>query len=275
MAAAARTFPPEIIMTRAAQTALAFAAVLVAAQASAQITFYENSDFQGRTFTTRSEVENFARQGFNDRASSVVVQRDSWQVCEDASFGGRCVELREGRYPSLSAMGLNDRVSSARITGGSMAAASGRGGAPGGGYHRRAERLYEAQVLTVRAVVGPPEQRCWVERQEVVQDRGDAKVPGAIVGAVLGGILGHQFGGGVATVGGAVVGGAVGSRVGANHGGQETVTQDVQRCAPAKHANRPEYWDVTYNFRGQEHRVQTAAPPGATITVNELGEPRE
>jgi hypothetical protein len=37
----------------------------------------------------------------------------------------------------------------------------------------------------------------------------------------------------------------------------------------------PAYWDVTYNFRGQEHRVQMSAPPGTTVTVNELGEPRQ
>ena len=57
------------------------------------------------------------------------------------------------------------------------------------------ERLYEVPVATVRAVIGPPEQRCWVERQQVVEDRNDgANVPGAIVGAVVGGVLGHQIG---------------------------------------------------------------------------------
>jgi hypothetical protein len=37
---------------------------------------------------------------------------------------------------------------------------------------------------------------------------------------------------------------------------------------------RADLWDVTYNFRGQEHRMQVTAPPGPTITVNERGEPR-
>ena len=58
------------------------------------------------------------------------------------------------------------------------------------------ERLYTVPVASVHAVVGAPEQRCWVERRQVVQDRGDVNVPGAIVGAVIGGVLGHQVGGG-------------------------------------------------------------------------------
>ncbi len=37
---------------------------------------------------------------------------------------------------------------------------------------------------------------------------------------------------------------------------------------------RAAYWDVTYNFRGQEHRVQLSRAPGRAITVNEQGEPR-
>jgi uncharacterized protein YcfJ len=139
---------------------------------------------------------------------------------------------------------------------------------------RNNERLYEANVTSVHAVVGPPEQRCWVE-QEQVQSRGDVNVPGAIVGAVVGGVLGHQIGNGrgndVATVGGAVAGGAVGANVGR---GQQTQTKDVQRCENVASQARPDHWDVTYDFRGQEHRMQVTSPPGPTITVNDRGEPR-
>ena len=48
----------------------------------------------------------------------------------------------------------------------------------------------------------------------------------------------------------------------------------VQRCTAVPPQGAPEYWDVTYVFRGIEHRVQTTFPPGPTITVNEAGEPR-
>jgi uncharacterized protein YcfJ len=51
-------------------------------------------------------------------------------------------------------------------------------------------------------------------------------------------------------------------------------TRDVQRCTTTTSQNKPDYWDVTYNFRGLDHHIQTAAPPGRTVTVNEQGEPR-
>src|SRR5207249_2475451 len=137
------------------------------------------------------------------------------------------------------------------------------------------EQVYEVPVSSVRAVVGPPEQRCWVERQQVVEDRGGANIPGAIVGGIIGGVLGHQIGGGrgrdVATAGGAVAGAAVGANVG--RGGQ-VYDRDVRRCENVSSGARPDYWDVSYNFRGIEHRAQLSAPPGRTITVNGNGEPR-
>jgi len=132
-------------------------------------------------------------------------------------------------------------------------------------------------VTSVRAVVGPPEQRCWIEREQVVNDnRGGPNVGGAIAGAVIGGVLGHQIGSGrgndIATAGGAVAGAAIGANV--DRGGQAVYGRDVQRCASAPRDARPDYWEVTYNFRGLEHRVQLSAPPGPTITVDREGEPR-
>jgi uncharacterized protein YcfJ len=149
---------------------------------------------------------------------------------------------------------------------------------PGYEYQQRPrERLYEVPVSSVRAVVGAPEQRCWVERQQVVEDRGDAaNVPGAIAGAVIGGVLGHQVGSGrgrdVATAGGAVAGAAIGANVG--RGGTQVYSQDVQKCATVQTQARPEYWEITYHFRGIPHRMQTSTPPGRSVMVNINGEPR-
>ena len=88
----------------------------------------------------------------------------------------------------------------------------------------------------------------------------------------------HQVGGGVgkdlATAGGAVAGGLVGANVGRTNAGQAVAAPDVQRCTTQTSQSQPAYWDVTYTFRGQEHRVQMTAAPGPTITVNEQGEPR-
>ena len=263
------------------KSVLAVAALAVAAQVAAQVTFYEHEGFEGRSFTTEQQVNNLQRRGFNDRASSAVVLRGRWEVCEGPRFDGRCVVLRAGRYPSLAAMGMNDRVSSLRTVNRDARFDDDRyAPAPTPVYDNRRrnnERLYQANITSVRAVLGQDEQRCWVEREQVSQGRGNANVPGAIIGAVIGGVLGHQVGGGtgkqLATVGGAVAGGVVGANVGRN-GSDQGHSRDVQRCASVPNSARPDYWDVTYNFRGQEHHMQMTTPPGATVTVNRAGEPR-
>src|SRR5450631_4113194 len=144
-------------MNTTLRSALAVAAVAISAQAAAEITFYEREDFRGQSFTTERQVGNFERFGFNDRASSVVVASDRWEVCEDARFSGRCVVLRPGRYPSLAAMGLDDRISSVRdVSRGAQIDDSRYAPAPVAVYDNRRrdnERLYEATVTSVRAVV--------------------------------------------------------------------------------------------------------------------------
>jgi hypothetical protein len=142
---------------------------------------------------------------------------------------------------------------------------------PSSSYRRRPnERLYEARVSEVRAIVGPTEQRCWIER-ESAPSRG-ASVGGAIAGAVVGGILGHQIGSGrgndVATAGGAIAGGAIGSQAGKRYS-----SRDVKRCETVA-SDTAEFYDVTYVFNGVEHHVQMTDHPGRTVTVNSEGEPR-
>ncbi len=250
--------------------------------ATTQVVFYENVDFQGRSLTAGGQIRDFQQVGFNDRASSVVVLGDRWEVCENAQFAGRCVVLRPGRYSSLVAMGLNDRISSVRAVSWDARVDDNRYAPdPDPVYDNRrrgGERLYQANVTSSRAVVATPEQRCWIEKEQVPQAKNKISIPGAVVGAVIGGILGHQVGSGrgtdVATIGGAVAGGAVGANVGRIGGAQQAQTRDVQRCENVTSQTRPNYWDVTYNFRGQEHRIQMTTEPGSTVTVNERGEPR-
>ena len=99
---------------------------------------------------------------------------------------------------------------------------------------------------------------------------------GAVLGAIIGGVLRHQVGGGrgkdVATAGGAVAGALIGS----NSGGGDNVAYDrnVQGCSNVP-SGRPAYWDVIYNYRGVELRVQMSAPHGNTIFVNRDGLPRQ
>ena len=101
-------------MLRAMALACGFA---IAGCAWGEVTFYEHENFRGRSFTVADPVDNFARYGFNDRASSAAVRRGSYQVCEHAGYQGRCVTISPGNYSSLGSMGLNDRVSSARPLG--------------------------------------------------------------------------------------------------------------------------------------------------------------
>jgi uncharacterized protein YcfJ len=255
-------------------------ALVVAAHASAQVTFYEGENFRGRTFSTDKQVRNFERWGFNDRASSVVVDRGRWEVCEDARFEGQCVVLRRGSYDSLRSMGLNNRVSSVRPVHNRRQVANEAPAplaSPNYDYRRRPnERLREVPVTSVRAVMGPPEQRCWADDRQVGQaERRELNVPGAVIGGVLGGILGHQVGGGsgktAATIAGALGGGALGANV--DRIRDRVSGQDIRRCENVGNQT-PQYWDVTYVYQGREHHAQMNTPPGRTILVNPNGEPR-
>lgn len=254
-------------MRKTLKTALAVAGLLGATQALAGVTFYDDEGFRGHTFSTDGTVVNFQPTGFNDRAASAIVDSGAWEVCEDSGFRGRCVVLQQGSYPTLRGTGMVDRISSVRPAAGYVVSSSGAPVTSGTG-------LYEVNVAAVHAVVGPPDRRCWVEREQV-ESRPAPNIPGAIVGGVLGGVLGHQIGGGrgrdVATAGGAVAGAAIGANVGT---GGDLYSRDVERCADNPASGQPDYWDVTYYFQGYEHHAQLSAPPGPTILVDANGVPR-
>ena len=260
---------------------LALSAVALATQAMAQITFYESENFDGRSFTSNQQVDDFRRIGFNDRASSVVVRDGAWVVCQDVGLNGNCRVLQRGNYGSLRELGLDNRVSSTWPLDSNGHYASQMPAPtpqPDQDYRRRNnERLYEARVTSVHAVVGPPNERCWIERQYVADPgRNDPNVGGAIAGAIIGGILGHQVGGGtgkdIATAGGVMAGAVIGSKAGQND--NRGSARDVRRCETMP-SGPPQYWDVTYEFRGVENRMQMTSPPGKTISVNRQGEPRQ
>ena len=262
-------------MKRTLGIALGVAAALAAQLAAAQVVFYSQEGFRGRSFSVNWATPNLDPYGFNDRASSAVVERGNWEVCDDANFHGRCIVLRPGQYPSLASLGMADRASSVRPARGAPSRGAVRPPQrrPAYNYYPRyGETLYTANVVAVRAVMGPPQQRCWVE-QQYVPGHQQPNVPGAIIGGIIGGVLGHQIGNGrgndVATALGAVGGAAVGANV--NRPGYR---QDVRRCSTVPGSGQPAYWDVTYDFRGRLYRAQLSYAPGPTITVNGKGEPR-
>lgn len=265
---------------------LACGAATAAIPAAAEVVLYGREGFEGRSVELRGSNADLRKHGFNDRASSAIVYGRSWEVCEHANFRN-CRILAPGRYPDLRSMGMQNEISSMRPA---------RKGvrydrdhyAPGPAYpaydarRRKDERLFQAEVVHVREVYGQPEQRCWVERQPVAATspvpRSGNEIGGAVIGGILGGVLGHQVGSGrgndLATGVGAVAGALAGANVARNNSGEAVYTQDVRRCENVRTSGRPEYYDVTYTFRGQEHRMQTSAPPPRTITVNHRGEPR-
>lgn len=265
------------------QAAFAVSAVVLASQAMAQVVLYEGPGFHGRSVVVNGEMRNVERRALGDTARSAVVEHGRWEVCEQPRFQGRCAVLRHGNYPDLRGTGLQWEIASVRP------AREGRHydyepqAAAGGddyAYRRRAnERTREVPIQDVRAIMGPANQHCWVERQAVqAAPPAPNNAGGAVLGAIVGGILGHQVGAGsgrdAATVAGAVGGAVVGNNVASRNAPQGYVTtQDVQRCQTVQ--GTPAYYEVTYNYRGVHHTVQMSAPPASnTIIVNERGEPR-
>jgi uncharacterized protein YcfJ len=202
--------------------------------------------------------------------AALVAQRNATDARIQAS-----VSQRQAEAAQVQAMEAQRRADEAQR----IAQMRADAGAPAAYDYRRRqnESVYEAPVTSVRAVVGPPQQRCWVERQVVDTGAAGINVPGAVVGGIVGGILGHQIGSGrgqdLATGIGAVGGAVVGANAGRYEPGT-AYTQDVQRCETVPTTGQLDYWDVTYNFRGYEHHMQTTSAPGRTILVNAQGEPR-
>jgi hypothetical protein len=102
---------------------------------------YDGAGFYGRSFEVTGPIPNFGTTGFNDRAQSMVVEGGTWELCQDASFSGRCQRFPPGRYPDLDP--LSGQLSSIR-----PAVA---GGAGWGGGTRAI--LYEAPAFQGRSAV--------------------------------------------------------------------------------------------------------------------------
>ncbi len=263
---------------------------LDAARRNPQVAMYASAEFDQAAATLR-QAEDLAANGlrYNDAHQLAVLANQRAAAAQDVA------RLRSEQAALVAQRTATDARIQADVTQRQAAAAQLQAAeaqrqadqaqrlaaaAPAAYDYRRRENepLYEAPVTSVRAVVGPPQQRCWVERQ-VVDTAGTSgiNVPGAVVGGVVGGILGHQIGSGrgqdLATGIGAAGGAVLGANVGRDAPGT-VYTQDVQRCVNVSTAASLDYWDVTYNFRGYEHHVQTTSPPGRTILVNGQGEPR-
>jgi uncharacterized protein YcfJ len=223
-----------------------------------------------------SQRADFAQEAARARSEEAAMMERRRAI--DAQLTAN-MSRRQAESAQVQATEAQRQAEDAQRVAASMQSRSDAYAAPASDFRRRQnEPLYEATVSDVRAVVGSPQQRCWVAREQV-DNRGSTgvNIPGAIIGGVIGGVIGHQIGGGrgqdIATGIGAVGGAVVGANVGRTPDGP-VYTQNVQRCEVVPTSASLNYWDVTYNFAGREHRVQMMTPPGATILVNAQGEPR-
>ena len=76
------------------------------------LVLFDDRSYRGRSFRVDANTPNL--QGFANRAQSVQVMGGSWELCERANFGGRCVAV-SGDLPDLSSIGLARRVASVRL----------------------------------------------------------------------------------------------------------------------------------------------------------------
>ena len=84
------------------------------AQPRAGITVYEYPNYQGHAVNIRETVPSLSDFGWNDRVSSfTVAPGESWEICTDRDFGGRCTVVT-GDVADLRRISWNDTISSVR-----------------------------------------------------------------------------------------------------------------------------------------------------------------
>ena len=79
------------------------------------ILIYEHCNYKGRTLVLTGNQANFVTIGFNDKASSAIILKGSWQLFEHIDFNGKALTLHPGQYDNLHTLG-NDTLSSVKLT---------------------------------------------------------------------------------------------------------------------------------------------------------------
>ena len=122
-----------------------------------------------------------------------------------------------------------------------------------------------------------PREECRTEYVQVPvqQQRGAG---GGIVGGVVGGLLGNQVGSGsgrvAATAAGAIAGAMIGDRAENNNRPQGVQEQAVRQCRTVEaYESRNAGYDVTYEYRGQNHTAFMQRDPGNRIRLRVSVEP--
>ncbi|MCW5725377.1 MAG: beta/gamma crystallin family protein [Maricaulaceae bacterium] len=94
---------------------------------------FTGNNLTGARFDVTSDMADFSRTNFNDRANSLIVARgETWEFCEHSHFRGRCITVEGDSVANLGTMRLGNELSSARRIDGRYG-----GGYPGGpGWQR-------------------------------------------------------------------------------------------------------------------------------------------
>lgn len=96
------------------------------------IILFEGPGQSGRSYTLNGPTADLGGTGFNDRATTAIVNGGTWQLCADANYMSTCEVFGPGRYDNLAA--VTGRVSSARpLPGGGNQGGGGQGGGGWGG----------------------------------------------------------------------------------------------------------------------------------------------
>ena len=95
-----------------AAAAIAFLALPLHA---ATFQVFTSPNFGGASFEFRGETPDVAGidQGLYNRDASSLLVQDHWEVCTEANYGGQCVIVAPGRYPTLNSP-IHRRIGSIR-----------------------------------------------------------------------------------------------------------------------------------------------------------------
>ena len=89
-----------------------FACTLAGTLASAQVTLYQQERFLWLAMSPRTaRMSNLETRRLQQPRVFGHRRTRQLQVCGESGFRGYCIVLRPGQYPSLGAMGLNNRIS--------------------------------------------------------------------------------------------------------------------------------------------------------------------
>ena len=76
------------------------------------VLMFEDAGYQGRVYEVVGDMPDLSIAKFNDKASSIKIQRGQWEICEHANYQGRCSRL-DADQPVLPRE-WNDAISSIR-----------------------------------------------------------------------------------------------------------------------------------------------------------------